>query len=243
MLHLFSKEFSESAEKDNSIHLISFLQLNMKHSVAYFFIFSTFLSGFIYSEYTPQNLFELCFYIEEHGVILVCHGLTDDDIEDETIFLYVDLEFQTFNISNSVLSFIPSNPEIFQNVKTVYITQSSLTFLFAGVPPSKLETIIMDEVEFQYGMSWEYFEDLHNLKNIIIRNVNIVSLDTEFERSASRRLVTLMLQNTNTSFMSENVFGKFTYLSDLRIESCSIKRLRRNMFPRPAEFLKTLSFE
>lgn len=215
----------------------------MKHSVAYYIICSTFFSGFLCSQYTPQNVSELCFYNEEHDVTLICHGLTDNDVEDETIFLYVDLEFQTFNISNSVLSFIPSNPEIFENVKTIYITQSSLTFLFADVPPLKLGTIIMDGVEFQYGMSWEYFEDLHSLKNIIIRNVNIVSLDTDFERSASRRLVRLMLQNTNTSFLSENVFNRFTYLNDLRVESSFIRRLRRNMFPRPAEFLKTLSFE
>lgn len=243
MLYLFSKDFSESVKDDNSIHRISYLPLNMKHSVAYFFICITIFSGFLRSEYTQQNLLELCFYNEEHGITLVCNGLTDNDVQDETIFFYVDSEFQTFNISNSVLSFIPSNPEIFGNVKTIYITQSSLTFLFADVPPSKLDTIIMDEVEFQFGMTWEYFEDLHNLMNIILRNVNIVSLDTEFERSASRRLVRLMLQNTNTSFLSENVFNKFTYLSDLRIESSSVKRLRRNMFPRPAEFLKTLSFE
>lgn len=215
----------------------------MKQFVAYYFIYSTFLSGFFCSQYTPQNVSELCFYNEEHEVTLVCHALTDDDIEDETIFLYVDLEFQTFNISNSVLSFIPSNPEIFENMKTIYITQSLLTFLFADVPPLKLDTIIMDEVEFRYGMSWEYFEDLHSLRNIIIRNVNIVSLDVDFERSASRRLVRLMLQNTNTSFLSENVFNRFTYLDDLRVESCFIKRLRRNMFPRPAQFLKTISFE
>lgn len=216
----------------------------MKHSVVYFFIYSNLFTGFTCSENnTTQNLLDLCFYNQEHGVTLVCNSITDEDVQDETIFLYVDSEFQTFNISNSVLSFIPSNPETFQDVRTIYITQSSLTFLFADIPPLKLDTIIMDDVEFQFGMSWEYFEDLRNLKNIIIRNVNIVSLDTEFERSANRRLVRLMLQNTNTSFMSENVFDKFTYLSDLRIESSHIKRLRRSMFPKPAEFLKTLSFE
>lgn len=193
---------------------------------------------------TQPNVINPCYCEnEEHYVTLHCKDIADEISLIETYSLYAGSKIEALKISNSNLSFIPTNYDTLKEAKLIYITQSSLDFLFADILPSTLDTLIIDGLEFKYGMMWGYLEDLRNLEVLMVRDTDIPDLDEGIEKSVSRKLSILMLRDTNTLHLHERVFRKFAYLSDLRIESGSVRKLKRRMFPRPAHRLEKLSFE
>ncbi|KAF8768254.1 hypothetical protein HNY73_021094 [Argiope bruennichi] len=160
---------------------------------------------------------------------LICRNVKRQSDIDQLPNRTEDYQFDNFVLQNSTISSIPQQLMLDKSISSLLIARSHLKQLFQPIPGTvnDLEAVRVEKVSFSNGVNWSQFRNLENVKCLHFQKVNIPSLNEDFRKYMSKRLIILELIETNTSFIVDNAFAAMEELIDIRIQNNRISQLKR----------------
>ncbi|GBN69112.1 hypothetical protein AVEN_47255-1, partial [Araneus ventricosus] len=140
---------------------------------------------------------------------LVCSDVARQAEIDRLSSRTEDFEIDNFVLKDATVSSIPQQLMLDKSISSLIILKS----LFGQIPGyvSDLDTVGIEKVSFSNGLNWSHFQNLDNVKSVRLRQVNIPSLNEDFQKCMSKNLVILELTETKTSFIADNAFAGFNW--------------------------------
>lgn len=145
--------------------------------------------------------------------------------------------FQEVKIENASLENIPA--EIFETseIKSLFLTSSSLTQLFERAPKIqyRVHVLTLTALEIQNGLDFKYFSEIPFLDMLTLSEINIPLIGKDFYDYVSPELTFLSFEKSGTQSVSSGAFSRLTKLSSLTIADAEITSLSRNILPYPSQ--------
>ncbi|GIY73026.1 uncharacterized protein CDAR_89591 [Caerostris darwini] len=181
--------------------------------------------------------------VDNNVVVLICANITDETVLKGVSRRTSGTIFDTFILLNSSIQSIPVAFS-HHNLTTLQIEDSSLNSLFdlSLCASNAITTISLLNVSFEGGFRFAEVKASKKLRFLSIARVTIPTLDYDFKNDVSKDLEYLLLNETKTENMADDVFQEFKKLVVVKINYNSLKTLKRSCFPRPSTKIRVLEF-
>ncbi|KAG8195729.1 hypothetical protein JTE90_002990 [Oedothorax gibbosus] len=159
------------------------------------------------------SMLEPCSCIHRPGAdILFCAGLKNLSVLDQVLERSSNWTFDTLFVCQSNLQNIPSNSLVQRKVKGILVASSNMTSLFdkeADAAGNSVETLHINDVRFENGISWNMIRSLRKLRQFNLQFGNVPVIGSEVAKSFAGGLKHLRMSNTRTKEIANGAFCEF----------------------------------
>ncbi|KAF8767983.1 protein slit-like [Argiope bruennichi] len=136
-------------------------------------------------------------------------------------------------IDNSVMAFLPAKMLEKAQFQTLNVSSTTLITLFDTTPVTTPElNLYMTDVRLQRGFQWKSIAN-STLLELGIWNMSVKSFGQEFKDNVPKKVQRLWFENTGTVSIRNQAFSLLQNLQILVLKRGSLKKISRDMFPRP----------
>ncbi|GBN18387.1 hypothetical protein AVEN_67316-1 [Araneus ventricosus] len=215
----------------------------MKVLLLLVFLFSNAISGyshsvFITSQYDkrcpPPELIDPCICFDHsRKCTAVCSNFTNSEDLQIIFERTPGWKLEEVLFENSVMKYIPTAIVEVPHFKTLDVRSTTLLQLFQNPPiTSSRISLNLYNVTLLRGLDWHSLSNL-NIRGLTTENIRIKYFGKEFKNGIPKSVSSLKFHNSKTVSITDNAFSEFDRLITLGIEDGYIKKISRDMFPRP----------
>lgn len=143
--------------------------------------------------------------------------------------------FTDLFVENSTFMYLPSIGIEEKGFRKLHLRNNHMGRVFENAPSSTfLNEIHIKNTLFQRGIQWNVFQNLTDLRRLVIVDTEVRRLNKRFGDEMPNSLRSIWLENTKIILIDNGALEKLVNLETLYIKKSYIRVLDRSILPRPS---------